>query len=215
MLEVEEPVQIFDNLNNEYVSAKIVPISLRHIRQIELNWKTQLIQENCWDESLDINKYLNDEKSYEVYALEYDSIAQGIIVLKVAKYPSRLEAGKNLLYLTLVSVAPGNRMSTLGKRNYKGVGTVLLTFAILHSFRLGFEGRIALHSIKSAEFFFIKMPFIDGGYDSFYGENNGRYSNFKYLEMPGEQAELVMLDFYLTSYLKFQTKQKNLNIVLS
>ncbi|SRR5579883_1540987 len=203
MLAVEESVNIFNNLNNEYVRAKIVPISSRHIREIELNWKPQLSQENFWYKNLDIKIYLNDEKNNEIYVLEYDSIAQGIIVFKIANSPSRLEVGKNLIYLTLVSVAPWNRVSTVGKRNYKGVRTALLFFAILHSFHLGFEGRIALHSLKSAESFFKKMPFFDGGCDSFYWGNNGEHSSLKYLEISREQAELVILDFYLTSYLKF------------
>ncbi|MBO3462571.1 hypothetical protein G7B40_020360 [Aetokthonos hydrillicola Thurmond2011] len=201
MFLLEQEAQIFDHLSNEYVQGKIVPISSRHIRQIELIWKPQLKTEKCWDENLDIEKYLDAEKGFEIYVLEYGSIPQGLIVLKNANCPSRLEEGKNLIYLTLVTVAPWNRASNQGKRNYKEVGTSLVKFAISHSFRLGFEGRIALHSIKYAESFFEKMPFWDGGYDLFFWGDNDNSSRFKYLEMSADEAELIMLDLYLNSYL--------------
>ncbi|BAY24178.1 hypothetical protein NIES2100_39710 [Calothrix sp. NIES-2100] len=201
MLAGEEAVKIFDNFHNEYVQAKIVPISLRHIQQIELSWKPQLQNEKCWDKNLDISQYLNEPRTYEVCVLEYDSIAQGLIVLQITKHYSRLEIGKNLIYVNLLNVAPWNRASIQEIRNYKGVGTILLFFAILRSFSLGFQGRIALNSVKEAENFYQRMPFLIAGYDLFDLENNGKIVNLKYLEMPEEQAELVMLNLYLSSYL--------------
>lgn len=201
MLAVKEFVKILHNVNNEYVQAKIVPISSMHLQEIELIWKPQLKNEKCWDKNLNINKYLNDSKTYEVYVLEYNSIAQGVIVLQINKWLSRLEPGKGLVYVNLLTVAPWNRASIQETRNYKGVGTVLLTFAILRSFNLGFEGRIALHSVKEAENFYQKMHFVHRGYDLFNLNNNGNLSELKYLEMPEEEAELIMLNSYLTSYL--------------
>jgi hypothetical protein len=198
---VEESVKIFHNVHNEYVQAKIVPMSSKHIQDIELLWLPQLKNHNCWDQDLDIHKYLNHPEIYEVYVLEYDGIAQGIIILQTNKYHSRLDVDKNLIYVHLLTVAPWNRAAILGRRNYKGVGTVLLTFAMLHSFNLGFQGRIALNSVKEAEDFYQKMPFFDGGYDLFPAGNDGRYVSLKYLEMPEEEAELVMLNLYLTGCL--------------
>ncbi len=200
-VEEEECVKIFNYFNNEYVQARIVPMSSTHIREIELTWKPQLKTENCWDKDLDISRYLNEPKKYEVYLLECDSMAQGIIALNIAKYPSRLEVGKNLVYLNLLSVAPWNRVSRQGIRNYTGVGTSLLTFAILRSINLGFQGRIALHSIKEAESFFQRLPFFDGGYDLLGWGNKGDYLRLKYLEMPENEVDFIMLSSYLTWYL--------------
>jgi hypothetical protein len=148
-----------------------------------------------------IHQYLNYPEIYEVYVLEYDSIAQGIIILQTNEYHSRLDEDKNLIYVDLLTVAPWNRAAILGRRNYKGVGTVLLTFAMLHSFNLGLQGRIALNTVKEAEDFYQKLPFFDGGYDLFPAGNDGRYVSLKYLEMPEEEAELVMLNLYLTGSL--------------
>lgn len=173
---VVESVKIFNNFQNEYVQAKITPMSSTHIQELELIWKPQLKNENYWDKNLNINKYLNAHKTYEVYVLECNSVAQGIIVLKIAECFSRLELDKNLVYLNLLNVAPWNRLSIQGTRNYKGVGTALLTFAILRSINLGFQGRIALHSVKSSETFYQKLPFVHVGYDLVYCENNASIS---------------------------------------
>ncbi|BAY21987.1 hypothetical protein NIES2100_17500 [Calothrix sp. NIES-2100] len=199
--QVEESVTIFHNLTNEYVQAKIVPISSTHIQEIELMWKPLLKKENCWDQNLNLNKYLNKPQTYEVYVLEYDSIAQGLIVLEAKERHSRLEEGKNLIYVNLLTVAPWNRGAIQETRNYKGVGTSLLTFAISRSFDLGFLGRIALNSVKEAEKFYEKMPFLVAGSDLFEMGGQGNIVSLKYLEMPEEEAELVMLNLYLTSSL--------------
>ena len=199
--ELEESVKIFHSFSNEYVQAKILPISSRHIEEIELMWKPLLKKENCWDQNLNLNKYLNAPQTYEVYVLEYDSIAQGIIVLQTNERYSRLEEGKNLIYVNLLIAAPWNRASIRETRNYKGVGTVLLTFAISRSFDLGFQGRIALNSVKEAESFYERMPFLAAGYDLFDLGNSGNIVSLQYLEMPEEEAELVMLNLYLTSSL--------------
>lgn len=198
---LEQSVTIFHNLTNEYVQAKIVPISSTHVKEIELMWKPLLKKENCWDQDLNLKKYLNYPQTYEVYVLEYDSIAQGLIVLETKECHSRLEEGKNLIYINLLLVAPWNRGSLQEIRNYKGVGTSLLTFAISRSFDLGFQGRIALNSVKEAEDFYARMPFLAAGYDLFNLGYNGDIVSLKYLEMPEEEAELVMLNVYLTNYL--------------
>jgi hypothetical protein len=49
---VEESVKIFYNIHNEYVQAKIIPISSQHIQDIELLWLPQLKNHNCWDRDL-------------------------------------------------------------------------------------------------------------------------------------------------------------------
>ncbi|MEH2246367.1 hypothetical protein [Nostoc sp.] len=197
----EESVKIFHNFRDKYVEARVIPISSIHLQEIETIWKPQLQKEKWWDKNFNINKYLNLPETYEVYVLECDSVAQGIIVLQINKCPCRLELGKNLVYLNLLNVAPWNRVSLQGTRNYKGVGTVLLTFAILRSINLGFQGRIALNSLKSSESFYQKLPFVHVGSDLFFCGNNVNPLILKYLEMPESEVELILLNSYLTWYL--------------
>ncbi|MBD2691243.1 GNAT family N-acetyltransferase [Anabaena catenula] len=101
-----------------------------------------------------------------------------------------LEPSKNLLYLNLLNVAPWNRLDIQDPPDFKGVGTTLTTFAVTHSINFGFQGRIGLHSVEKAEKFYEKMNFVNLGHDI-------SHHNLKYLELPTDDAELVVLNYLL------------------
>ncbi|OBQ40164.1 MAG: hypothetical protein AN487_02410 [Anabaena sp. CRKS33] len=190
---IEENVKILQCYNNQYVEGKILPLSQKHIEEIELSWKPELKNHDCWDKNLDFSKYLQEKTYLQFYVLEYKLVTQGIIGLH-SGYCSRLELGENLVYVSILTVAPWNRIDINSLPKYKGIGTTLITFAIIFSMNLGFEGKIGLHSVKKAEEFYKKLGFIDLG-------NDINYKNFKYLELSADNAKLLVLNCLLVDNL--------------
>jgi hypothetical protein len=86
------------------------------------------------------------------YALRCDGLTQGLMFVNMLRR-CRLESQLNqhMVYVDLMSTAPWNRPRLVDNPLYGGVGTVLLTEAILLSQSQEFEGRIGLHSLPGAE----------------------------------------------------------------
>ena len=103
---------------------------------------------------------------------------------------------ENLVYVSILTVAPWNRIDINSLPKYKGIGTNLITFAITLSMNLGFAGKIGLHSVKEAEEFYQKLGFIDLG-------NDINYKNFKYLELSADNAKLLVLSSLLLCNLQW------------
>jgi len=190
---IQEDLKILQCFDNKYVDAKILPLSQKHLEEIELYWKPQLKNSNCWVKNLEFSKYLQENPHLKFYVLESNLITQGIICLH-PNCPSRLECGKNLVYVNILTVAPWNRADIISSPKYKGIGTTLITFAATFSINLGFEGRIGLHSVKQAEGFYKKLYFIDLG-------NDINENNFQYLELSPDDSELLVLNYLLVSNL--------------
>ena len=93
----------------------------------------------------------------------------------------RLEES-GLIYVDYLMSAPWNRPVTPRPR-FRGVGQRFIRAAIEQSQELGFEGRIALHSLPEAEAFYAqKCGMSDIGPDA-------QYYDLRYFEMTPEQAE--------------------------
>lgn len=89
-------------------------------------------------------------------AIEHDGVAQGLMLLKTdghfGKLPS--EAGKPLVYIVYLAVAPWNLRVVAQQPRFTGVGMVLLNAAIQLSLDAEFKGRVGLHSLPQAEGFY-------------------------------------------------------------
>jgi hypothetical protein len=92
--------------------------------------------------------------------------------------------------VAILTVAPWNRADINNSPKYKGIGTTLITFAAIFSIHLGFEGKIGLHSVKTAENFYKRLDFLDLG-------NDINYKNYHYLELPIDDAKLLVLNSLL------------------
>jgi hypothetical protein len=186
---MKENLKILQCSENKYVDAKILPLSQKHLEEIELSWKPELNKNKCWDKDLEFSKYLHEKPSLKFYVLECNLVAQGIIGLLPGR-PSMLERGENLVYVAILTVAPWNRADINNSPKYKGTGTTLITFAAIFSIHLGFEGKIGLHSVKTAENFYKRLDFLDLG-------NDINYKNYHYLELPIDDAKLLVLNSLL------------------
>ncbi|MCL2716575.1 MAG: GNAT family N-acetyltransferase [Alphaproteobacteria bacterium] len=91
------------------------------------------------------------------------------------------QVGKPLVYVDYLEVAPWNRRKLEAKPRLIGVGTALMTAAVMLSFDEGFEGRLGLHSLPQADAFYRQMGMRDLGEDA-------KYQNLKYFEMTEERT---------------------------
>jgi len=110
-------------------------------------------------------------------------VTQGLMLLdlrRAAREPS--QAGKPLVYIDYLEVAPWNRPDLGQRPRLKGVGTALLTAAVALSEQEGYRGRIGLHSLPQSETFYReRCRMADLGPDD-------AYQNLRYFEMTAENA---------------------------
>jgi len=91
--------------------------------------------------------------------LDADYEPQGLMLLNYGReYLSRLpgQESRLLTYLTYIESAPWNLSDYSDKPRYDGVGAALYRTTIQYSLRLGFEGRVGLHSLPNVEGFYAK-----------------------------------------------------------
>jgi hypothetical protein len=87
--------------------------------------------------------------------LECEGELQGLVALATLPRYSCLTAGSQAMYIDYIETAPWN-LRIPGPPRFEGVGTILLADAILLSRELGHEGRVSLHSLPSAESWYLK-----------------------------------------------------------
>lgn len=121
------------------------------------------------------------------FALRCGGKTQGLTFLNLlrrARFPSQLN--QHMVYIDLVSTAPWNRPRFSPLPLYRGVGTVLITEAILMSQDEGFEGRIGLHSLPGSEVVYRDKFGMDClGSDP-------AYDNLLYYELTPQQAKKLL-----------------------
>jgi len=185
---LKETIKLLRVSDDKVVNAELVELSPKHLADFDTFWRPRLsssYEEDrhwCW-----VNKYLKTATpNYERYALECDTITQGLMLLELDCHHSRLEDNRGLVYIDFLATAPWNRRSIEETVKYKGVGTALLTFAISRSFDLDYNGRIGLHALPKAENFYEKiMEMVDLGCDT-------NKESLKYFELPKSRASKIM-----------------------
>ena len=96
------------------------------------------------------------------------------------------QAGKPIVYLEYLEVAPWNRPDLGNAPRLRGVGTTLLSAAVALAFDEGFKGRIGLHSLPQADSFYRgHCGMTDLGPDP-------AYQDLRYFEMTAEQAQTFL-----------------------
>lgn len=93
--------------------------------------------------------------AYRGYCVICDGVAQGLMRLNLNSFAREAtQAGKPLVYVEYLEVAPWNRNDAGTTPRYGGVGTALLLAAVALSFEEGFKGRTGLHSLPQADSFY-------------------------------------------------------------
>ena len=116
-------------------------------------------------------------------AVECGGEVHGLIAVASAPRYSVVTSGANVLYVDYIEKAPWNIRTPTDPPRYEGVETVLLADAIARSLDLGWEGRIGLHSLPSADGYYRKHCGMDD-----LGEDPAYY-DLRYFEFTVPQAK--------------------------
>lgn len=124
--------------------------------------------------------------AFRGFSVVAQGITQGLAQVDLTKSGRELsQAGKPLVYLDYVEVAPWNRPEFGRPPRLRGVGSALITAAVALSEEEGFKGRIGLHSLPQADAFYAKIGMTDLGPDA-------AYQNLRYFEMTAERARAFL-----------------------
>jgi hypothetical protein len=154
---VQRQVQLIRGANNTPVNAYLVELKQKHIDDYETLWKNQLrlhLQDDkFWDWAFKL-RFILHGPNREGYAIELEGETQGLMSIETQLHGSRITEGKRLVYVEGIATAPWNRKPIQHPPRYKGIGTELLLFARIRSVRLGYKGRVGLHSLPGTEKFY-------------------------------------------------------------
>jgi hypothetical protein len=168
---VRMEVPLIRSQDNALVMGWLVSFSQKHADDFATLWQRQLRtsadEDQYWDWNRKQRMYLQGmlKNLYEGYAIEYEQVTQGMMILQTGGYRSQVELSRRLVYVHSVATAPWNRAKGLESTGLKTVGSTLMDFARFRSEELGFGGLVGLHSLPSAEGFYRKMGLQDGGID--------------------------------------------------
>lgn len=146
-------VGLKNGLTGESVQAALVTLDEQHIVDYEDIWATTLREYAAPDKGFSWRfkqSLVEHNERYEGYAVEYESLTQGLILLETQTRWSQFTPGKRLVSVEALASAPWNRTSIQRPRDFAGVGTALLTFARARSRALGYKGRVGLYSLPDA-----------------------------------------------------------------
>jgi hypothetical protein len=112
---------------------------------------------------------------------------QGIVMVDADRHRTKLapDAGKPLMYVEFVEIAPWNSPLFVKQRRFTPVGPRLIEATIRLSDSEGYHGRIGLHSLPQSEVFYERCGMTAM-------ENDASKENLRYYEMTREQAKAFL-----------------------
>ena len=142
------------------VLADLVTLDNQHIADYENRWQATLIQYGEDDQGFSWRfkqQLMTRNDNYEGYALIYEDLTQGLMLIETQTRWSQFTPGKRLVGIDALATAPWNRPSIQRPRDLEGVGTALLAFARERSLALGYQGRVGLYSLPEAVGFYERL----------------------------------------------------------
>lgn len=124
--------------------------------------------------------------AFRGFCVVAQGVTQGLAQVNLTRSTREAgQAGKPLVYVEYLEVAPWNRPELGATPRLRGLGSALLTAAVMLSEAEGFRGRIGLHSLPQADDFYRRCGMTDLGLDP-------AYQNLRYFEMTAEQARAFL-----------------------
>jgi hypothetical protein len=118
---------------------------------------------NLSEEHLDLLVHREGLRSFAVIA---ENNVQGVLVLHGEPRPSWLEPQHALVYVRYMATAPWNRRDKNGPGRLRGVGTLLMAWAVRESQNAGCDGRLGLHSLRGSDEFYRRLGLHGLGLDA-------------------------------------------------
>ena len=99
-----------------------------------------------------------DLLAYRCAGIEHGGQMQGLVMMIAARHSATLapDQGKPLIYIDYIESAPWNLKPLTDAPRFGGIGTLLFEAAVRHSQAEGFHGRVGLHSLSQAEWFYTR-----------------------------------------------------------
>jgi hypothetical protein len=171
IVSVQYEVSLIQMRDSALVMGVLVPLTAKHLNDFTTIWwqrlRTSTDEDQYWDWEKKQRIYLAGGMGiYEGYAIEYEQLTQGMMLLQISGYRSQVDPTRRLVYVHSLATAPWNRISNPDFNGLRAVGGALLRFAQFRSEELNYGGLVGLHSLPGAEVFYRKMGMIDGGSDS-------------------------------------------------
>jgi len=168
-------------------ASKWLPAVVAMIQQLVIN----RVPRSQWPQSLHWNwaqktAQVQGLLAFRGFSVVVQGVTQGLAqvnLTKSAREPS--QAGKPLVYIEYLEVAPWNRPELGATPRLRGLGSALMTAAITLSEDEGFKGRIGLHSLPQADDFYRRCGMTDLGPDR-------ACQNLRYFEMTAERARAFL-----------------------
>lgn len=165
---MQRPIQLLSG-TGEVVTGLLCTMSERHLEDFETIWRGILSVTNQPDRDWPWNykqRQGSQDARYETYAIEVDSLTQGLMFLETRWHRSQLPQRYSLVYVEALATAPWNRRYLEDPPYLQGVGRTLLLFARQRSLELGYAGRVGLHALPGSEEFYRCNQMAEYGADS-------------------------------------------------
>ncbi|MEA5480127.1 GNAT family N-acetyltransferase [Pseudanabaena galeata UHCC 0370] len=165
---MSENIRILRLSDRQEVPATLTRISQKNVDDFETFWKPRILAKNqgdeYWDWQYKSRTYLS-RGNYEAYAIEYEKITQGMMLIETENHRSWFDPEVRLVYVATLETAPWNRFSFQPDPMLQRIGSNLLRFAKFRSQQLGYKGLVGLHSLPRAESFYEKLNMNNCGKD--------------------------------------------------
>jgi hypothetical protein len=175
---IQLDVPLVDGMRGTIVMGSLITMTEKHLDDYESFWKNRLDQVEAADRFFEWawkKRIFVSSGDSEGYAIEYDNMTQGLMILRVRGKRSVFDENRRIVYVSRLSTAPWNRQDLQNPVRVRAVGGQLLQFARMRSEQLGYGGLVGLHSLPTSEIFYQKMNMIDCDLDE-------EYENLRYFE---------------------------------
>jgi hypothetical protein len=168
-------VSVFDRLTRNPVASEIAAMTEYHFQVLQSSWVSAFQQRYysqerdedflMWKTGQDCLDQLILREGLRSFALIAEENLQGVLLLKRESLPSRLEPLQSLVYVHYLATAPWNRPDQRGPGWLRGVGTLLMAWAVQESQNMGCHGRLGLHSLRGSDNFYDRLGLHNLGHD--------------------------------------------------
>jgi hypothetical protein len=160
------------------VMAQLVSMTTKHLDDYDLAWQQCFQQAEAETELADWDwkkRVFVAKGEAEGYAIEYEDMTQGLMILRTSGRRSWVEPNRRIVYVSRLATAPWNRLDLQAPVRLKLVGSTLLRFAQSRSEALGYGGLVGVHALPEAAAFYRKLDMMDCGLDE-------TFENLRYFE---------------------------------
>mgnify|MGYP000399452730 CR=1 FL=1 len=169
-------VKLCDRLTHEPITAEVTTLTDCHFADLNSTWplafrgRHQLGERDedslMWTPSAGSVGHLVHSERLRSFALIAEDKIQGVLLLHVQTQLSRLEPEHALVYVRYLATAPWNRHDKNRPGQIRGVGTLLMAYAVRRSRDEGCGGRLGLHSLRGSDDFYLLLGLENLGLDA-------------------------------------------------